>query len=92
MQILPPNRDFRSGSFVGYVGAVAVNGPLRGSLDNFTPPIAVFKELQKNQPIAPKQTAYARSLSGEIPILFGYDVNAYRAKQSDDRHLGRARP
>jgi putative spermidine/putrescine transport system substrate-binding protein len=77
---------------VGYVGAVAVNGPLRGSLDNFTPPIAVFKELQKNQPIAPKQTAYARLLSGEIPILFGYDVNAYRAKQSDDRHLGRARP
>ena len=31
----------------------------------------------------PKQTSYARVLSGEIPILFDYDFNAYRAKYKD---------
>jgi len=70
-------------AFVGYVGAVAVNGALGGSLDNFTPAIAYFKDLQKNSPIVPKQTSYARVLSGEIPILFDYDFNAYRAKYKD---------
>jgi len=70
-------------AFVGYVGAVAVNGALGGSLDNFSPAIAYFKDLQKNSPIVPKQTAYARVLSGEIPILFDYDFNAYRAKYKD---------
>ncbi len=70
-------------AFVGYVGAVAVNGALGGTLDNFTPAITYFKELQKNSPIVPKQTSYARVLSGEIPILFDYDFNAYRAKYKD---------
>ena len=70
-------------AFVGYVGAVAVNGALGGSLDNFSPAIAYFKDLQKNSPIVPKQTAYARVLSGEIPILLDYDFNAYRAKYKD---------
>ncbi len=31
----------------------------------------------------PKQTAYARVLSGEIPILLDYDFNAYRARYKD---------
>ena len=31
----------------------------------------------------PKQTSYARVLSGEIPILIDYDFNAYRAKYTD---------
>ena len=70
-------------AFVGYVGAVAVNQALGGSLDDFTPAINFFKELQKNQPIVPKQTSYARVLSGEIPILFDYDFNAYRGKYKD---------
>lgn len=70
-------------AFVGYVGAVAVNGALGGTLDNFTPAINYFKGLQKNAPIVPKQTSYARVLSGEIPILFDYDFNAYRAKYKD---------
>lgn len=68
---------------VGYVGAVAVNSALGGTLDDFTPAIAFFKDLAKNAPIVPKQTSYARVLSGEIPILFDYDFNAYRAKYKD---------
>jgi putative spermidine/putrescine transport system substrate-binding protein len=68
---------------VGYVGMAAVNEALGGNFDNFDPAIAFFKELQKNQPIVPKQTSYARVLSGEIPILFDYDFNAYRAKFTD---------
>ncbi len=68
---------------VGYMGAIAVNQALGGTLDNFTPGIGFFKELQKNSPIVPKQTSYARVLSGEIPILFDYDFNAYRAKYKD---------
>jgi putative spermidine/putrescine transport system substrate-binding protein len=69
-----------SSAFVGYVGAVAVNRALGGTLDDFSPAIAYFKDLQKNDPIVPKQTSYARVVSGEIPILFDYDFNAYRAK------------
>ncbi|HEX2112860.1 MAG TPA: extracellular solute-binding protein [Alphaproteobacteria bacterium] len=68
---------------VGYVGVVAVNQALGGTFDNFDPAFGFFKELQKNQPIVPKQTSYARVLSGEIPILFDYDFNAYRAKFTD---------
>jgi putative spermidine/putrescine transport system substrate-binding protein len=74
-------------AFVGYVGAVAINQALGGNLDDFSPAIAYFKELQKNQPIVPKQTAYARVLSGEIPILFDYDFNAYRAKYKDKANV-----
>jgi len=70
-------------AFVGYVGAVAVNSARGGTLDNLTPAIEYFKALQKNEPIVPKQTAYARVLSGEIAILLDYDFNAYRAKYKD---------
>lgn len=68
---------------VGYVGAVAVNLALDGDYRNFDPAIEFFKKLQENRPIVPLQTAYARVLSGEIPILFDYDFNAYRAKYTD---------
>jgi len=70
-------------AFVGYVGAVAVNAARGGTLDNFTPAIEYFKALQKNEPIVPKQTSYARVLSGEIAILLDYDFNAYRARHKD---------
>ncbi|MFW6240772.1 MAG: ABC transporter substrate-binding protein [Thermodesulfobacteriota bacterium] len=70
-------------AFVGYASAVAANLSMGGSLENFDPAIEFFKKLQENQPIVPKQTAYARVLSGEIPILFDYDFNAYRAKYKD---------
>jgi putative spermidine/putrescine transport system substrate-binding protein len=72
-----------SSAFVGYVGAVAINQALGGCLDDFGPALAYFRELLKNEPIVPKQTAYARVLSGEIPILLDYDFNAYRAKHAD---------
>ena len=74
-------------AFVGYVGAVAINQALGGSFDDFTPAVNYFKELQKNAPIVPKQTSYARVLSGEIPILFDYDFNAYRGKYKDKANV-----
>jgi putative spermidine/putrescine transport system substrate-binding protein len=72
-----------SSAAVGYVGAVAINLALGGSATNFDPAITFFKELRKNDPIVPKQTSYARVVSGEMPILFDYDFNAYRAKYSE---------
>jgi putative spermidine/putrescine transport system substrate-binding protein len=76
-----------SSAFVGYAGAVAVNRALGGSLSNFDPGIKYFKDLAKNDPIVPKQTSYARVLSGEIPILFDYDFNAYRGKYKDKANV-----
>lgn len=73
-----------SSAFVGYAGAVAVNRAFGGSLDNFDPAISYFKDLAKNDAIVPKQTSYARVVSGEIPILFDYDFNAYRAKYTEE--------
>jgi putative spermidine/putrescine transport system substrate-binding protein len=72
-----------SSAAVGYVGAVAVNIALGGADGDFTPAVNFFKDLHKNQPIVPKQTSYARVVSGEIPILFDYDFNAYRAKYGE---------
>ncbi|HUQ73516.1 MAG TPA: ABC transporter substrate-binding protein [Burkholderiales bacterium] len=74
-------------AFVGYVGAVAVNQAMGGDLGNFDRAIRYFADLQKNQPIVPKQTSYARVLSGEIPILFDYDFNAYRGKYKDKANI-----
>jgi len=74
-------------AFVGYVGAVAVNNARGGSLDNFGPAIEWFKALKKNEPIVPKQTSYARVLSGETAILLDYDFNAYRAKYKDKANV-----
>jgi putative spermidine/putrescine transport system substrate-binding protein len=74
-------------AFVGYVGAVAVNQAMGGTMDSFDKAIAWFKELKKNDPIVPKQTSYARVLSGEIPILLDYDFNAYRAKYKDKANV-----
>jgi putative spermidine/putrescine transport system substrate-binding protein len=72
-----------SSAAVGYVGAVAVNNSLGGNETNFTPAVEFFKDLKKNDAIVPKQTSYARVVSGEIPILFDYDFNAYRAKYTE---------
>ena len=74
-------------AFVGYVGAVAINRALGGTLEDFGPAIKWFKDMKANQPIVPKQTAYARVLSGEIPILIDYDFNAYRAKYKDQGNV-----
>jgi putative spermidine/putrescine transport system substrate-binding protein len=69
---------------VGQVGVIAVNLALGGTYENLDPGIAFFRQLQANTPIVPMQTSYARVLSGEIPILFDYDFNAYRAKYKDN--------
>ena len=74
-------------AFVGYVGAVAVNQARGGNMDNFGPAMEYFKALKKNEPIVPKQTSYARVLSGEIAILLDYDFNAYRAKYKDKANV-----
>ena len=62
---------------------MAVNLANGGDLTNFDPAISFFKELAENSPIVPKQTSFARVVSGEIPILFDYDFNAYRAKYDE---------
>lgn len=76
-----------SSAFVGYVGAVAANLAMGGTMQDFGPGIAYFKKLAANKPIVPKQTAYARLLSGEIPIMLDYDFNAYRAKYKDHANV-----
>lgn len=68
---------------VGQLGVMAVNLALGGSYDNLDPAIKYFNELAQNDPIVPKQTSYARVVSGEIPILLDYDFNAYRAQYTD---------
>ena len=68
---------------VGQVGMVAVNLALGGSYADFTPAIEYFRALRANGAIVPLQTAYARVVSGEIPILFDYDFNAMRAQYTD---------
>lgn len=68
---------------VGQLSVMAINLALGGSYDNLDPAIKFFKSLAKNQPIVPKQTSYARVLSGEIPILIDYDFNAYRGQYAD---------
>jgi putative spermidine/putrescine transport system substrate-binding protein len=73
-----------SSAFVGYAGAVAVNQAFGGDLTNFDPAIKYFNDLSANSPIVPKQTSYARVVSGEIPVLFDYDFNAYRGKYEED--------
>lgn len=72
-----------SSAFVGYAGATAINLALGGDLDNYEPVLKFFADLKENHPIVPKQTSYARVLSGEIPIFIDYDFNAYRAKYDD---------
>ena len=72
-----------SSAAVGYVGAVAINQALGGNETNFDPAINFLKELRKNDPIVPKQTSYARVVSGEMPILLDFDFNAYRAKYNE---------
>ena len=68
---------------VGQVGVISVNLALGGTYENLDPGLQYFKKLQANAPIVPTQTAYARVLSGEIPILLDYDFNAYRGQYSD---------
>ncbi len=65
---------------VGQVGVITANLALGGSYENLDAGIGFFKQLQANQPIVPTQTAYARVLSGEIPILLDPYVMALVAR------------
>lgn len=76
-----------SSAFVGYVSAMAANLAHGGSVDDLQPGLDYLKKLQANDPIVPKQTSYARLLSGEIAILLDYDFNAYRAKHKDQANV-----
>lgn len=68
---------------VGQLGVMAINLALGGSYENLDAGVRFFKSLQANTPIVPKQTSYARVISGEIPILIDYDFNAYRGQHID---------
>ena len=59
----------------GYIDPTYLNG---------TRSLLKYLTLAENDPIVPKQTSYARVVSGEIPILFDYDFNAYRGKYEED--------
>ena len=76
-----------SSAFVGYVAAMAANLAHGGTVDDVQPGLDYLKALQANDPIVPKQTSYARLLSGEIGILLDYDFNAYRAKHKDHANV-----
>src|SRR5262249_13688457 len=72
-----------SSAAVGFVGAVAVHIGLGSSGNDLLPAGEYFHKPPKKQTVAPKQTSYARVVSGEIPVLFDYDFNAYRAKYTE---------
>ncbi len=76
-----------SSASVGYASAVAVNLALGGTLEHFAPALDWFRKLHANHPVVPKQTAYARMLSGEIPIMVDYDFSAYRAQYRDHANV-----
>jgi putative spermidine/putrescine transport system substrate-binding protein len=68
---------------VGQQGVMAINLALGGAYENLDPAFRFFKQLATLNPIVPKQTSYARVISGEIPILLDYDFNAYRGQFTD---------
>lgn len=68
---------------VGQLSVMAVNLALGGTYENLDPGIRYFRSLARNEALVPKQTSYARVISGEIPILIDYDFNAYRAEYTD---------
>ena len=72
-----------SSSAVGYMSAIAVNLALGGAINHFDPVISYFKALQANGAVISGEGAYGRVVSGETPILFDYDFNAYRAEYAE---------
>lgn len=72
---------------IGYSVATAANLAMGGSLDNWDPGIKYLKQLVANGLDNPKQTATARLIKGEIPILIDADFNGYRPKLVDGAPL-----
>lgn len=71
-------------AFVGYAAATAANIAKGGTLDNWDPGIDYLAQLAQQDLIIPKQTATARVLAGEIPIMLDYDFNGYRMRYQDN--------
>ncbi len=68
---------------VGYSVVTAANIAMGGTLDNWNPGIKYLKQLEQNGTIHPKQTATAKVMKGEIPILIDADFNGYTMKYND---------
>ncbi|WP_027416664.1 extracellular solute-binding protein [Aneurinibacillus terranovensis] len=68
---------------VGYSVTTAANLAMGGTLDNWNPGIQYLKKLEQNGVIHPKQTANAKVMKGEIPILIDADFNGYTMKYNE---------
>jgi len=69
---------------VGYSVVTAANIAMGGSLDNWNPGFKYLQQLEQNGAIHPKQTATAKVMKGEIPILIDADFNGYTMKYNDN--------
>lgn len=69
---------------VGYSVCTALNIALGGTLDNWDPAFEYLGKLKANNVVFPKQTATAKLLKGEIPILIDGDFNGYGLKYDQD--------
>ncbi len=69
---------------VGYSVVTAANLAMGGTVDDWGPGIEYLKKLEQNGAIHPKQTATAKVVKGEIPILIDADFNGYKMKYNDE--------
>jgi putative spermidine/putrescine transport system substrate-binding protein len=72
---------------VGYSVAAAVNLAMGGTIDDFGPGIEYLTALKANGAVTPAQTATAKVVQGEIPILIDADFNGYAAQYNDGAPL-----
>ncbi|MFM9280588.1 extracellular solute-binding protein [Paenibacillus jiagnxiensis] len=69
---------------VGYSVVTAANIAMGGTLENWDPGMKYLQQLEQNGAIHPKQTATAKVMKGEIPILIDADFNGYTMKYNDN--------
>ena len=69
---------------VGYSVVAAANLAMGGTLDDWDKGFDYLKRLEANGAIHPKQTATAKVMKGEIPILIDADFNGYKMKYNDN--------
>ena len=72
---------------VGYSVAAAANLALGGTIDDFGPGLEYLAALKANGAVTPAQTATAKVVQGEIPILIDADFNGYAAKYNENAPL-----
>jgi len=72
---------------VGYSVAAAANLALGGTVDDFGPGLDYLAELKANGAVTPAQTATAKVVQGEIPILIDADFNGYAAQYNEGAPL-----